>query len=39
MLGYCYDEGIGTKIDKQKAFELYQNAENLGDDMAQNILL
>ncbi len=22
-LGYCYDNGIGTKIDKQKAFELY----------------
>ncbi|UZO03820.1 uncharacterized protein OCT59_024221 [Rhizophagus irregularis] len=25
---YC--NGIGTKIDKQKAFELYQNAANLG---------
>ncbi|EXX79527.1 Skt5p [Rhizophagus irregularis DAOM 197198w] len=38
MLGYCYDEGIGTKIDKQKAFELYQNAANLGNYMAQNNL-
>jgi TPR repeat protein len=38
MLGYCYDEGIGTKIDKQKAFELYQNAANLGHDIAQNNL-
>ncbi|EXX79008.1 Skt5p [Rhizophagus irregularis DAOM 197198w] len=38
MLGYCYDEGIGTKIDKQKAFESYQNAANLGQDVAQNNL-
>jgi TPR repeat protein len=38
MLGYCYDEGIGTKIDKQKAFELYQNTANLGHIAAQNNL-
>ncbi|UZO03807.1 uncharacterized protein OCT59_024209 [Rhizophagus irregularis] len=35
MLGYCYNNGIGTKINKQKAFELYQNAAILGDDTAQ----
>ncbi|CAB4434878.1 unnamed protein product [Rhizophagus irregularis] len=34
-LGYCYDEGIGNKIDKQKAFKLYQIASNLGNEMAQ----
>ncbi|EXX78492.1 hypothetical protein RirG_014440 [Rhizophagus irregularis DAOM 197198w] len=28
-----YDEGIGTKIDNQKAFELYQNAANLANDV------
>ena len=22
MLGYCYRQGIGTRIDKRKAFEL-----------------
>ncbi|RIA82378.1 hypothetical protein C1645_835445 [Glomus cerebriforme] len=26
---------IGTNIDKQKAFELYQKAANLGDSIAQ----
>ncbi|CAB4439668.1 unnamed protein product [Rhizophagus irregularis] len=30
--------GVGTKIDKQKAFELYQDAANLGHDIAQNNL-
>src|SRR5215213_1500685 len=24
QLGYCYDEGIGTEINKVKAFELYK---------------
>ncbi|PKK64147.1 kinase-like protein [Rhizophagus irregularis] len=32
------EEGIGTKIDKQKAFELYQNAANLGEKAAQHNL-
>ncbi|RIA82399.1 kinase-like domain-containing protein [Glomus cerebriforme] len=30
-LGYCYEIGIGTNIDKRKAFELYQKAANLGN--------
>ena len=29
-LGYCYRHGIGTSIDKQKAFELHQKAADLG---------
>jgi TPR repeat protein len=28
-LGFCYEKGIGTNIDEQKAFELYQKAANL----------
>ncbi|GET04746.1 kinase-like domain-containing protein [Rhizophagus clarus] len=39
MLGYCYDKGIGITVDKQKAFELYQNAANLGDHVAQKNLV
>ena len=35
MLGYCYDVGIGTNVDKQKAVKLYQKAANLGDSTAQ----
>jgi TPR repeat protein len=35
MLGYCYDNGIGTCIDKQKAFESYQKAANLENHYAQ----
>ncbi|GES91007.1 kinase-like domain-containing protein [Rhizophagus clarus] len=31
LLGCCYDSGIGTDIDKEKAFELYQKAANLGN--------
>ncbi|POG78959.1 hypothetical protein GLOIN_2v1765998 [Rhizophagus irregularis DAOM 181602=DAOM 197198] len=27
--GYCYCTGIGTKIDKQEAFELYEKAADL----------
>ena len=34
-LGYCYKEGIGTDIDEQIVFELYQEAANLGNDFAQ----
>jgi TPR repeat protein len=30
-LGWCYEVGIGTSIDKQKAFELYQKAANLNN--------
>ena len=38
VLGYCYSYGIGTSVNKQKAFELYQKAADLGDTIAQNIL-
>ncbi|CAB4430208.1 unnamed protein product [Rhizophagus irregularis] len=38
LLGYCYDNGIGTDIDTQKAFELYQEAANLGNKVAQHNL-
>src|SRR5205085_2070585 len=31
LLGYFNSQGIGTSIDKQKAFELYQKAANLGN--------
>ena len=37
-LGYCYHEGIGTSVDKQKAFELYQSAANLGNTFGINCL-
>ena len=37
-LGYCYGNGIGTSIDKQKAFELYQEAANLGNTSGINNL-
>ncbi|GES88019.1 kinase-like domain-containing protein [Rhizophagus clarus] len=30
-LGYCYENGIGTDIDKKKAFELCQKAADLGN--------
>ncbi|GBB84146.1 hypothetical protein RclHR1_01080002 [Rhizophagus clarus] len=29
-LGWCYYEGIGTDVNKQKAFELYHKAADLG---------
>ena len=35
MLGHCYYDGIGTHIDKQKAFELYQKAAKLENSAAQ----
>ncbi|GET03214.1 kinase-like domain-containing protein [Rhizophagus clarus] len=39
-IGYNYRNGlgIGIKIDKQKAFELYRNASNLGNKEAQYFL-
>ncbi|CAB4404696.1 unnamed protein product [Rhizophagus irregularis] len=30
QLGNCYDNEIGTSIDREKAFELYRKAANLG---------
>ncbi|EXX77666.1 hypothetical protein RirG_021760 [Rhizophagus irregularis DAOM 197198w] len=36
-LGYCYINGIGTEIDKQKGFELYEEAEK-GNDNAIDLL-
>src|SRR2546423_8123043 len=35
LLGYFNYHGIGTGIDKQKAFELYQKAAKLGNGIAQ----
>ncbi|GBC06909.1 hypothetical protein RclHR1_07130008 [Rhizophagus clarus] len=35
MLGYCYYYGIGTEPDVQKAFNLYQELAELGNDIAQ----
>ena len=35
MLGYCYDIGIETDINKKKAIELYQKAANLSSKIAQ----
>jgi TPR repeat protein len=34
QLGYCYDEGIGTDINKVKAFELYTVAAEKGNNEA-----
>ena len=34
MLGLCYEFGIGTNVDKQKAIEFYTKAANLGNSMA-----
>ncbi|RGB37964.1 kinase-like domain-containing protein [Rhizophagus diaphanus] len=34
-LGYCYDEGIGTEINKLKAFEMYKAAAEKGYTIAQ----
>ncbi|GBC07854.1 hypothetical protein RclHR1_07730007 [Rhizophagus clarus] len=31
ILGHCYESGIGTNIDEEKAFEFYQKAADLGN--------
>jgi TPR repeat protein len=33
LLGYCYDLGIGTSVDKKIAFKLYQKATDLGNSI------
>ncbi|GBC06008.1 hypothetical protein RclHR1_06550012 [Rhizophagus clarus] len=35
MLEHCYNHGIGTLINKQKALELHQNLANLENMMTQ----
>ena len=35
MLGYFYDMGIGTEVNKEKAFELYNIAAKKGNSIAQ----
>ncbi|CAB4390485.1 unnamed protein product [Rhizophagus irregularis] len=37
-LGNCYDKGIGTEINKKKAFKLYKIAAEKGENFAQNSL-
>ena len=37
-LGDCYYHGVGTNVDRQKAFELYQKAANLGNSSGMNNL-
>ena len=34
QLGYCYDKGIGTEINKAKAFDLYNIAAEKGSNEA-----
>src|SRR5262249_9090435 len=38
ILGYCYEEGIGTDFNEQKAFELYQKAADLKNSAGMNNL-
>ncbi|GBC22054.2 kinase-like domain-containing protein [Rhizophagus irregularis DAOM 181602=DAOM 197198] len=35
LLGYYYNFGVGTDVDMQKSFELYQKAANFGNHDAQ----
>ncbi|RGB37266.1 kinase-like domain-containing protein [Rhizophagus diaphanus] len=35
MLGYCYSKGIGTSIDKRRAFDLYFKAASVDNHTAQ----
>jgi TPR repeat protein len=35
MLGYCYQSATGTKVDMEKAVELFKKAANLGHEVAQ----
>ncbi|CAI2179428.1 11556_t:CDS:2 [Funneliformis geosporum] len=37
-VAYCYDKGFGIEIDKGKAFELYKDAAEKGNKLAQNNL-
>lgn len=37
-LGFCYYNGDGTTLDREKAFEYFQKAAIQGDMIAQNIL-
>ena len=35
-LGYCYDQGVGTRIDKYTGFKYYEMAAEKGHGRAQN---
>ena len=37
-LGICYEEGIGTDIDKNKAYELLVLAKDLSSGLAENFI-
>ncbi len=38
LLGFCFNSGIGTGVDENKAFELYTQAHNAGYAVATNNL-